>query len=303
MNWLLLCALVSPGSAAGRPANGAAFVRQTPPPPVMRAGETATVSVTMRATGTSAWTASGGYKLGAQGPADNRHWRGGRVGLSSSDRVGRNATKTFTFTVTAPATPGRYVFQWRMVQERVAWFGHPTPPVEVTVSPAPGADAIDLSQVTILNSPSDVAGWAKTARVTSIDLRAPDGIVIDFTKKDGQGAWPDVPDPSRWGTDPGIQYTIWMVLRIGGRWYAAGGMQNWTGRPRTGGPPSEFTHNWYYAADRWAPMTDYPVRPGERVGFFVTAGDARNNGRTLLRERSNVVLLDFPADAGGTFRF
>jgi hypothetical protein len=39
------------------------------------------------------------------------------------------------------------------------------------------------------------------------------------------------------------------------------------------------------------------------VGFLVTAGDARNNGGTALRERSNVVLVPFPSDNGGAWSF
>jgi hypothetical protein len=40
---------------------------------------------------------------------------------------------TFSFDVRAPATPGTYNFQWRMVQELVEWFGDFTPNVRIHV--------------------------------------------------------------------------------------------------------------------------------------------------------------------------
>jgi hypothetical protein len=39
----------------------------------------------------------------------------------------------FSFTITAPATPGLYQFQWRMVQESVEWFGEFSPLVGISV--------------------------------------------------------------------------------------------------------------------------------------------------------------------------
>jgi len=40
---------------------------------------------------------------------------------------------TFSFNVTAPATPGTYNFQWKMVQDLVEWFGAMTQNVQVKV--------------------------------------------------------------------------------------------------------------------------------------------------------------------------
>jgi len=50
-------------------------------------------------------------------------------------------------------------------------------------------------------------------------------------------------------------------------------------------------------------MSGHQPAPGEQVGFFVTAGDARNNGRAIVHERSNVVVVPFPGGGGGTFGF
>ena len=48
-------------------------------------------------------------------------------------------------------------------------------------------------------------------------------------------------------------------------------------------------------------MTGHQPAPGELVGFFVCAGDCRNNTRgdmSPVRERSNVVLIPFPGNTG-----
>ena len=55
--------------------------------------------------------------------------------------------------------------------------------------------------------------------------------------------------------------------------------------------------NWAYGG-RWGPMASYNPQPGDQVGFFVTAGNARGDGGvTSVRERSNVVLVTLP-DSG-----
>ncbi len=102
-------------------------------PSSMMAGQSYDVSVTMRNTGTTTWTSGGPnpYRLGAQNPQDNSAWGTNRVELPSE--VPPGAQVTFNFPVTAPTTPGRYDFQWRMVQELVEWFGDFTINVSVDV--------------------------------------------------------------------------------------------------------------------------------------------------------------------------
>ena len=123
---------------------------------------------------------------------------------------------------------------------------------------------------------------------------------MEFTKRDGPGSWPDV----AFGA-PGdsLEYTLWIVLNINGHWYASGCVEFWRGLDRNGGPPSQYAQNWYYDPIRWAPMTGHQPAPGEQVGFLVTAGDARNNGNSIVKERSNVVVVPFPAGGGGAFGF
>ncbi|SET25730.1 trypsin-like serine protease [Stigmatella erecta] len=118
-----------------QPTNAAAFVSQSVPTQV-QAGQTFTVSITLRNTGASVWEDYTGYRLGSQAPQDNNIWgAGGRIGLDLYDLVSPGATKTFQFTATAPNLryTGTRVFQWRMLRENVEWFGDFTPPVSITV--------------------------------------------------------------------------------------------------------------------------------------------------------------------------
>jgi hypothetical protein len=101
----------------------------------MTAGQTYSVSITMKNTGTTSWTAAGAYKLGSQNPQDNGTWTGNnRVLLSAGESIAPGQSKTFTFNVTAPSINGTYNFQWKMVQEWVQWFGDSTPNIAVAVT-------------------------------------------------------------------------------------------------------------------------------------------------------------------------
>ncbi|HEY2151718.1 MAG TPA: hypothetical protein VGH34_12985 [Vicinamibacterales bacterium] len=174
-----------------------------------------------------------------------------------------------------------------------------TPAAPVVVAPTPVAggaanDAVNLGLATVYNSPQDVASWPATATITRLDLGT-GGVHVDFTKKDGVGSWPDVPFGA-----PGdsLEYTLWIVLNINGRWYTSGCIEFWRGLDRNGGPPSAYGQNWYYDPIRWGVMAGYQPQPGEMVGFFVTSGDQRNNGAFKIKERSNVVLVPFPSGSG-----
>jgi hypothetical protein len=107
-------------------------------PASMTVRQTYQASVAMRNSGTTTWTAAASYKLGSQNPQDNTRWGMNRVNLAAGEAIAPGQTKTFTFNVTAPATAGTYAFQWRMVQDGVAWFGGLSTNVSVTVSPDGG---------------------------------------------------------------------------------------------------------------------------------------------------------------------
>lgn len=110
------------------------FVSQSLPT-TMVAGQRYPVTVKVRNTGADPWTSELAFRLGSQSPRDNETWGKNRVELAAPVPPGGEAA--FTFEVTAPPSPGRYPFQWRMVRDMVMWFGAGTPMVEVEVA-APG---------------------------------------------------------------------------------------------------------------------------------------------------------------------
>ncbi len=279
-------------------------------PDTLGAGESATANVTVRNTGNATWTTADGYKLGAIGDSDPLHPGDARVWLGDADAVAPGGSYEFNVDLVGPPSAGTYTTDWQMVHEGIAWFGG-TSTHDVTVNgsgdtgnPDTGPDDVplDLATATIYNSPPDATTWPETARITTIDFNT-DGVYIDFTKRDGEGSWPDVPFGA-----PGdsLEYTLWIVLQIDGRWYTSGCIQYWRGLERNGGPPSGYAANWYYDENRWHTMTGYQPAVGEQVGFFVTAGDARNvtdESGSIVYERSNVVMVPFPSDAGAVYTY
>jgi len=97
-------------------------------PSKMVAGDVATVTLTVRNTGTTTWTPFGGYGLGSR---DNDTWGLRRAPLYGS--VAPNETVTFELPITAPGTAASYPFEWRMVRDPGEWFGSGTGELTVTV--------------------------------------------------------------------------------------------------------------------------------------------------------------------------
>jgi hypothetical protein len=159
-----------------------------------------------------------------------------------------------------------------------------------------------MSQAVIRNSPYDIASWPITTALTTVDIR-PTGIAVEFSKKDGPGRWPDIVPP---GWDGALQYTLGMCLNISGQWYCSAVVQYWYGLEESGGEPWNYAINWFYDPYRWAPMTGHQPKEGETIGFFVCAGDCRNNTKgdlSPVKERTNVVLVPMPSNSGATYRF
>ena len=98
-------------------------------PAEMAPGESRTVTVTMKNTGTLSWLPPY-YRLGEQpdfwhatGGAHPR-WGIGRVELPLNSEVRPGEEHEFEFTITAPNDPGSEIdSNWRMLQEYVEWFG------------------------------------------------------------------------------------------------------------------------------------------------------------------------------------
>ena len=267
-------------------------------------------TVVVKNTGTTTWTKAAGYKLGGVGDSDPLHPGEARIWLGDTDVVAPGATYTFGLPLTAPHVAGTYTTHWRMVHELVDWFGA-TATRDIVVDCAPtdagvdsGPTTIDLSTAVVENSPPDVASWPETAKITTFDMNT-DGVFVDFTKRDGAGSWPDVP----FGDGGSLEYTLWIVIDVGGTWYTSGCIQFWRDPShvlRNGGPPSGYASNWYYDSIRWGPMVGHQPVPGETVGFFVTAGNERNvkdDSCCAVKERSNVIVISFPADPGAVFTY
>ena len=151
---LFLGSAFTAGVASG--ADNAAFVSYSGVPAAMHPGDTATVTVTMRNTGTTTWKATvdrqtvgstltttrTSFSLVAVGHG----WDVGRVTVTGS--VAPNATRSFEFTITAPETTTKrnYVYQWQMARATVVierpirprspgTFGAATPSRTIQVGP------------------------------------------------------------------------------------------------------------------------------------------------------------------------
>ncbi|MBP9127417.1 MAG: S8 family serine peptidase [Elusimicrobia bacterium] len=75
--------------------------------------------VTVRNTGFNPWSAAGGYQLGSVDPVDNTVWGLSRASLLAGDNVVFGGTKTFSFTLRAPAGVGTYPLAWQMRKDGV----------------------------------------------------------------------------------------------------------------------------------------------------------------------------------------
>jgi hypothetical protein len=167
----------------------------------------------------------------------------------------------------------------------------------------------DLSQVTIYNSPTDIAAWPVTGSITALSILPGQGVLISSPKISLPNTSPP-PAPGCWPQDQvsypdavGLQYTVWVLLNVAGAWAGAGFIQCWIGRPGTGSSPlgTEFANLWAYS-NRWGPLNGQIVTPGTQMGFLASAGNARGyTGVSTVRERTEVVLLSAPDANGGTY--
>jgi hypothetical protein len=151
--------------------------------------------------------------------------------------------------------------------------------------------AFDMRNATIWDNPADLGSWAETAHITSIQF-TDSAFLVDFDKRTGAGRWPDV------GFGAGsLEYTLGMCVNIGGEWNCSATVQFWSGRDlAASGRPDQIGINWWYDG-RWGRLIHYQPSFGETVGIFVAAGNLRDRGNVITKERSNVVLMPF----GGTY--
>ena len=145
----------------------------------------------------------------------------------------------------------------------------------------------DIRNANVWDNPGDFKSWAETARITSVDFTN-DAMIVDFDRRDGPGRWPDV------GFGSGsLEYTLGMCVNIRGTWNCSATVQFWYGRDLgASGNPSEVGINWWYD-QRWGDLLGYQPQCGETVAMYVGAGNLRDSGNVILKERSNFVLMPF----------
>jgi hypothetical protein len=232
---LLTLGLAAPTSLHA--ADNAAFVSQSVPSS-LNAGQVATVSVTMQNNGTTAWTEAGGFKLGTQNPQDNTLWTGStRVYLNPGETVGVGASRTFTFNITAPAAPGTYNFQWRMVHEGIAWFGAFSTNVAISVITAPADASAFVSQ----SVPSSLAVGQTTS--VSVTMKNTGTATWSEAALYRLGSW-NPQDNFTWGTN--------RVLISGGQTVPPNGNRTFTFNITAPATPGTYNFQWRMVHDNVA---------------------------------------------------
>jgi hypothetical protein len=159
-------------------------------------------------------------------------------------------------------------------------------PVPKAPTPSGGVDDIDPRAITWLSpSTTDVGGWRITSTVTGVDQYG-DTVCVNHTKA---GQWPLV-DVFRDGVTM-IEGRILIVAQFNGRWYAGG--FDWL----RGGQTCKHVPANEYGMDqvRVSPMdASWPgPRPGDRVGYLVTALSSDRIPERTVDERSNIVMITY----------
>jgi hypothetical protein len=167
-------------------------------------------------------------------------------------------------------------------------------------------DAFDFSRAVQHRGPA-FTGWPVTTEITRLEFRAT-GVHLEFSKHDGDARWPDV-TPTGWQGP--LQFCLGIAMLIDGAWHVTAPIQFWFGldasggnvgdaSPRDNGLLGTIHGDWCYSRE-WGPMQRQPTA-GERVGFFVVAGNVRGVDDVVsVRERSNVVVVPFPEVHGAAF--
>lgn len=176
----------------------------------------------------------------------------------------------------------------------------PTPPSVPPQTPPPVVppmvvtDAIDLAQAVMTAGSPDIRKWPIGAKLTAVGLSGRDNMTLEFSARNGPGAWPFVI-----GAEGGeIQYTLGVGCKIGGVWQLATVIRCISRAPDDNyvptGPvlqPGQLPGNIYYYAG--SPLAEYQPAPGEQVAWFLTAGDQRRGDIHQIAERTQVVLAPF----------
>ena len=129
----------APPPDEARPRDDSSFVSQSVPS-TLRPEEVAPITIEMKNSGTGEWDSN--VHLGPS----LRNWKIASWETEESKNVEPGTTKTFRFSIVAPAKPGSYPFQFRLARRNHP-FGEPTPEVTIQVqAPVTGNDAKFVSQ-------------------------------------------------------------------------------------------------------------------------------------------------------------
>jgi subtilisin family serine protease len=133
------------------------FVSQNVPIALLP-GQNVQVSITMQNRGPQVWKAWQNIRLAAEG--NSLTWGPNRAPVLTDVMPG--SQYTFTFPITAPAVPGTYNFQWRMLDEGVQKFGDVSPSTQITVvSPSNQAEFVSQNVKSVMT-----AGEFSTVSIT-----------------------------------------------------------------------------------------------------------------------------------------
>lgn len=116
--------------------DNATFVSQTGVPLTIATGTDFKPSLVFKNTGATRWTAATGYFLRSRNPDSNSTWNTSTLLLPASADPGGSVT--FSPTLTAPAVPGAYNFQWSMMHAPLM-FGELSTAVSIVVTQGPNS--------------------------------------------------------------------------------------------------------------------------------------------------------------------
>ena len=113
-------------------------------PATIYAGHNFTASVYMQNTGSTTWTAASQYQLASQTPFNNTVWGANRATLMNGADPGvtPGGIGFFAFSVTAPASPGSYSFNWQMIKDSTLFGGICTKTLTVSQGASLGTQTI-----------------------------------------------------------------------------------------------------------------------------------------------------------------
>jgi hypothetical protein len=205
-------------------ADDAVVVRHTIPG-IMEPGLVYNAKIEIRNTGTSTWTASGGYQLKATQSGDQLRTLEA-MSLDSAQVVGPGEVARFTVRLQAPQTPGYYPTEWRMSRGDKPFGLKVAVEVKVGNDPALYLLAKDAARSTDhtaiypggvakpILAPKDVLLWYQNDlwnRAVAFDV-LPDGSGYHVVTAEGYTTWSaSTPELGRMPYSPG---NLWTGLRL-----------------------------------------------------------------------------------------